>query len=249
MKEINESKKSREEKQIAARTRAQGISQSAAENKQMQRARMAADVATKNEKYARKQSANERAAKADQRQNQEASTQTYWRDDDGNFRVGGAKYAVAAAKNVNLTKHQLFSQSQQLDDNEKKILQAAQAAAASKLQGQVQEEAPANAMGTAGISGADTAVDVGIAGRDMLLSPGILRRPPPKMFGGKRVFTVPSGDYYKATLGRKKGQHWRSMVNGPLGEEIRQYALENKEAPIIVEDEITGAMMYLRYGK
>jgi hypothetical protein len=245
MKEINESKKSREEKQIAARTRAQGISQSAAENKQMQRARMAADVATKNEKYARKQSANERAAKADQRQNQEASTQTYWRDDDGNFRVGGAKYAVAAAKNVNLTKHQLFSKSQQLDDTEKKILQAAQAAAASK----VQEEAPANAMGTAGISGADTAVDVGIAGRDMLLSPGILRRPPPKMFGGKRVFTVPSGDYYKATLGRKKGQHWRSMVNGPLGEEIRQYALENKEAPIIVEDEITGAMMYLRYGK
>jgi hypothetical protein len=39
------------------------------------------------------------------------------------------------------------------------------------------------------------------------------------------------------------------MVNGPLGEEIRQYALNNKDAPIIVEDEITGAMMYLRYGK
>ena len=177
MNEINESKKSSKEKQMAARTRAQGISQSAVGNQQMHRARMAANVATKNEKYARKQSANERAA--------------------------------------------------------------------SKLQ----EEAPANAMGTAGISGADTAVDVGIAGRDMLLSPGILRRPPPKIFGGKRVFTVPSGDYYKATLGRKKGQHWRSMVNGPLGEEIRQYALENKKAPIIVEDEITGAMMYLRYGK
>lgn len=249
MNEINESKKSSKEKQMAARTRAQGIFQSAVGNQQMLRARMAANVATKNEKYARKQSANERAAKADQRQNQEASTQTYWRDDDGNFHVGGAKYAVDVAKNVNLTKHQLFSQSQQLDDTEKKILQAAQSAAASKLQGQVQEEAPANAMGTAGISGADTAVDVGIAGRDMLLSPGILRRPPPKIFGGKRVFTVPSGDYYKATLGRKKGQHWRSMVNGPLGEEIRQYALENKEAPIIVEDEITGAMMYLRYGK
>jgi hypothetical protein len=39
------------------------------------------------------------------------------------------------------------------------------------------------------------------------------------------------------------------MVNGPLGEEIRQYALDNKDAPIIVEDETTGAMMYLRYGK
>lgn len=116
-------------------------------------------------------------------------------------------------------------------------------------EGFINEEAPANAMGTAGISGADTAVNVGIAGRDMLLNPGVLRRPPPKMFGGKRVFTVPSNDYYKATLGRKKGQHWRSMVNGSLGEEIRQYALENKNAPIIVEDETTGAMMYLRYGK
>lgn len=111
----------------------------------------------------------------------------------------------------------------------------------------LREDAPANAMGTAGISGAQTAVDAGVAGYDLPI--GMVRRSPPKMFGGKRVFTVPSGDYYKATLGRKKGQHWRSMVNGPLGEEIRQYALENKEAPIIVEDETTGAMMYLRYGK
>jgi hypothetical protein len=111
MNEINESKKSSKENIMAARTRAQGISQSAVGNQQMQRARMAANVATKNEKYARKQSANERAAKADQRQNREASTQTYWRGDDGNFRVGGAKYAVDAAKNVNLNKHQLFSQS------------------------------------------------------------------------------------------------------------------------------------------
>jgi len=111
------------------------------------------------------------------------------------------------------------------------------------------EEAPANSMGAAGISGAESAVNVGIAGRDMLLSPEPLRRPPPKMFGGRAVFTVPSNDYYKATLGRRKGQHWRSMVAGPLGEDIRQYALDNRDAPIIVEDETTGAMMYLRYGK
>jgi len=111
------------------------------------------------------------------------------------------------------------------------------------------EEAPANSMGTAGISGLDTAVNVGIAGRDTLLAPGPLRRPPPKTFGGKAVFTVPSSDYYKATLGKRKNQHWRSMVAGPLGEEIRQYALDNRDAPIILEDETTGAMMYLRYGK
>jgi len=126
---------------------------------------------------------------------------------------------------------------------------AQKAAAAYDRMLSMNEDAPANSMGAAGISGAESAVNVGIAGRDMLLSPEPLRRPPPKMFGGRAVFTVPSNDYYKATLGRRKGQHWRSMVAGPLGEDIRQYALDNRDAPIIVEDETTGAMMYLRYGK
>jgi hypothetical protein len=111
----------------------------------------------------------------------------------------------------------------------------------------INEEAPANAMGTAGISGAQTAVDVGIAGYDLPM--GMVRRKPHKTFAGKAVFTVPSKDFYNATLGRKKGKHYRSYVSGELGEEVRQYALQNKDVPIILEDETTGAMMYLRYGK
>jgi len=111
----------------------------------------------------------------------------------------------------------------------------------------VSEEAPANAMGTAGISGAQTAVNAGITGYDLPI--GMVRRKPPKMFAGKAVFTVPSSDFYNATLGKRKGKHYRSYVKGELGEEVRQYALENKNAPIILEDETTGAMMYLKYGK
>lgn len=112
----------------------------------------------------------------------------------------------------------------------------------------LQEEAPANAMGTAGISGLQSARD-GVMGYDKLLMPGVVRRKPPKMFGGKAVFTVPSNDYHKATLGKRKGKHYRTYVSGELGEEIRQYALENRDAPIILEDEKTGAMTYLKYGK
>lgn len=112
----------------------------------------------------------------------------------------------------------------------------------------VAEEAPANSMGTAGISGLESAKD-GIMGYDKLLMPGVARRKPPKMFAGKAVFTVPSSDFYNATLGKKKGKHYRSYVRGDLGEQVRLFALENKDAPIILEDETTGAMMYLKYGK
>jgi len=186
---------------------------------------------------------------------------TRWVDNSGQVRglQGGARVAGMMTRQANLgNKDMLGDTGARLNDVDMALLQKAAMRINQKMKGEnqndeteeeVNEEAPANSMGAAGISGLSSAVDVGIAGRDMLLAPGPLRRPPPKMFGGKRVFTVPSSDYYKATLGRKKGQHWRSMVAGPLGEEIRQYALDNKDAPIIVEDETTGAMMYLRYGK
>lgn len=226
--QIFESRMSKEEKRAAAAERIQSAATAAIRNRQIQQARATAEAESKSADYARQSKAANIAAGAIRKQTAEPETQTYWRDESGMIRgVGGARFAAATAKNINLS-----DRSPDLFESQ-----------------EVSEEAPANAMGTAGISGLDTAVNVGIAGRDMLLAPGPLRRPPPKMFGGKRVFTVPSSDYYKATLGKKKGQHWRSMVNGPLGEEIRQYALDNKDAPIIVEDETTGAMMYLRYGK
>ncbi len=229
-----EAKKTNQEKIESALRRATASAQVGSRAKQIEQARLAAYVAGVNRENTKKtQEATRKAtAKQRQRQAQEINPETQWTDDEGVTRGSTTQQAMALARFYNVSG---ASTARELERKKDKTV--------------IEEEVPANAMGTAGISGAETAVNVGIAGRDTLLSPGILRRPPPKMFGGKRVFTVPSGDYYKATLGRKKGQHWRSMVNGPLGEEIRQYALENKEAPIIVEDETTGAMMYLRYGK
>lgn len=111
------------------------------------------------------------------------------------------------------------------------------------------KEEVANSMGAAGISGAQTAVNVGIAGRDKLLASKPLRRKPPSMFGGKAVFKVPSDAFFKARLGKQFRKHYKSYVAGELGEDIRQYAIENPDSPIILEDEKTGAMFYLRYGK
>ena len=211
------------EKTMAAAQRAQAVFNTLQNSRIVTQKRITSDSEAEQKNQTREAITRQRNAKAAQREARAADvdTATYWRDEEGNVRgVGGSKFASTMAKQANLERPNNFK---------------------------LEEEAPANAMGTAGISGAETTVDAGIAGYDLPI--GMVRRQSSKMFGGKRVFTVPSKDYYKATLGRKKGQHWRSMVNGPLGEEIRQYALENKEAPIIVEDETTGAMMYLKYGK
>jgi len=206
-------------KAAAAFERMQSSSAVAQKNKQIQQSRENVDSASKSQFYNRKSRDANRASQATQRHSKEGQTQTFWRDEDGIPHVGGADFAVNMAKAINL----------------------------SDRSPNLSEEAPANAMGTVGISGAQTAVNAGIAGYDLPI--GMVRRKPPKMFAGKAVFTVPSSDFYNATLGRKKGKHYRSYVKGELGEEVRQYALENKNAPIILEDETTGAMMYLKYGK
>jgi len=75
----------------------------------------------------------------------------------------------------------------------------------------------------------------------------MLRR---KKFAGQEVFVVPSDAFHKARLGKKKFEHYSSYVGREdIGKEITEFARANKDAPIILEDEITGAMVYLRYGK
>jgi len=120
-----------------------------------------------------------------------------------------------------------------------------------KFKEYIKEDAPANAMGAAGISGLGSAVDAGVAGYDRLLMGGkILRRKPPVMFGGKAVFKLPSDKFYKARLGKKKFEHYASYVGrDEAGDEIRAYIKENPNAAVIIEDETTGAMFYLKHGK
>jgi len=79
--------------------------------------------------------------------------------------------------------------------------------------------------------------------------PPVSKKHNPILFAGKRVFKVSSNAFNKAKLGKMYRKHYKTYVEGDIGEEIRQYAKENPDAPIIVEDELTGAMVYLRYGK
>jgi len=77
----------------------------------------------------------------------------------------------------------------------------------------------------------------------------MLRRKPHDYFGGKPVFKVRSEDYHKAVHGKKYRKHYKSYVSGELGEEVREFAAQNPSTPIIVQDEVTGAMFYLTYGR
>lgn len=79
--------------------------------------------------------------------------------------------------------------------------------------------------------------------------PPVSRKHNPILFAGKRVFKVSSNAFNKAKLGKLHRKHFKTYVEGTVGDEIRQYAKENPNAPIIVEDEITGAMVFLKYGK
>jgi len=73
---------------------------------------------------------------------------------------------------------------------------------------------------------------------------------PSRRFAGAKVFKVPTTTFMRARLGKKKYARYRKIL-GEIenGEEIRQYCLKNYKEPIVLEDERTGAMLYLRYGK
>ena len=91
---------------------------------------------------------------------------------------------------------------------------------------------------------APTSVTTGQAGLD--------NNPPgsSKRFRGAKVFKVPTSTFLRARLGKKKYAHYRKILGDiENGEEIRQYGLKHYKEPIILEDERTGAMCYLRYGK
>lgn len=68
-------------------------------------------------------------------------------------------------------------------------------------------------------------------------------------FAGNQVFVVPSDYYHNCKMGKSRYHRYEKYVgNDEIGETIRQYGRKNKRKPIIVQDEKTGAMTYLRYG-
>lgn len=106
-----------------------------------------------------------------------------------------------------------------------------------KLRSNVKEDigaAPTNSAGTGAVAG----IGVGKDGE-----PGI------KKFAGSRVFKVPTKNFVMARMLKRKYQRFEEYVgDANLSKEIAEYANKNYGAGIVLEDESTGAMMYLRYG-
>jgi hypothetical protein len=99
----------------------------------------------------------------------------------------------------------------------------------------IEEEVPTNNVGGGVIAG----VGVGPQGE-----PGI------KRFAGNRVFKVPTKNFVMAKMLKRKYQRFESYLgDDSITEEIREYANKNYGAGIVIEDEQTGAMTFLRYGK
>jgi len=84
-----------------------------------------------------------------------------------------------------------------------------------------------------------------IHGMDPILGKPIRR----KRFAGKQVFVVDPTTYHKAYLGKRKYEHYEKYLEGsPYFEEIREYGRKHWDEAIVLENEQTGAMVYLKYG-
>lgn len=69
------------------------------------------------------------------------------------------------------------------------------------------------------------------------------------VFAGKKVFAVDSGTFHRCRLGKRKHARYEQYVgNGPVGQKIREYGRSRQgKNGIILVDETTGAMLYLRH--
>lgn len=84
-----------------------------------------------------------------------------------------------------------------------------------------------------------------IHGTDPIMGKPIRR----KKYAGKQVFVVDPTTYHKAYLGKKKFEHYEKYLEGsPMADEIREFARTNWDESIVIENEQTGAMVYLKYG-
>lgn len=98
----------------------------------------------------------------------------------------------------------------------------------------IKEEVPANNVGDGHVAG----LGVGKQGE-----PGV------KRFAGARVFKVPNTYFQNARLMKRKYARYEQYVgDDEIGKQIREFGNKNYGEAIVLEDELTGAMCYLRYG-
>lgn len=68
-------------------------------------------------------------------------------------------------------------------------------------------------------------------------------------FLNQETFIVSSSTFNSIKQQKKKGMHWkRYLEEDDAYYDLREYARKKRKGPIIIEDERTGACMYVRYG-
>jgi hypothetical protein len=103
------------------------------------------------------------------------------------------------------------------------------------VNGPIMEEAPVNATGDA--------VQTNVVFKPMR---PIARR---GKFLNQETFIISSYVFNSLRESKKKGIHWkRFLEEDDAYYDLREYAKKKRNGPIIVEDERTGACMYVRYG-
>jgi hypothetical protein len=109
----------------------------------------------------------------------------------------------------------------------------------------VDEDAPTNAAGTGNIAALGVGAQ-GEPGRSAKMMPTMRRG---QKFMGIEPYVVSSKVFNQLKEAKKRGKHWRTYLEeDDAYHHIRMEAKKSK-GPIIVEDERTGALMYVRYGK
>lgn len=123
------------------------------------------------------------------------------------------------------------------------------------------EDAPTNSVAAGGVPSLTDASVVPPKARnkwkrDNAKGQGILRRKVAELpiaegtFAGMKTFIVPAHMVETTILQKRKFKHWTKYLDSdPIGLAIREYANAHPDAPIILECEKTGYMVFARYGK
>jgi hypothetical protein len=131
------------------------------------------------------------------------------------------------------------------------------------------EDAPANAAGLGGVAGLGVGAQGEPPGRSHITKTSCpkchgagsvdgsrcekcegLGRLTEELFAGAKVFDVEPHRFHACRMGKRRYERYEKYVgNDEVGETIRQYGRQNRGRPIIVRNNVSGSMMYLRYGR
>ena len=110
-----------------------------------------------------------------------------------------------------------------------------------------EDGAPANSAGGGHVAG----IGVGPKGEPGVSRAAMIRRRSPVYFAGNRVFEVDNTTFHKNGPNVKKPhvRYSKYIDEDNYGEEVREYARMNPHSAVLVRNETTGEMRFLRYGK